>query len=60
MSAPSSEYPRVNHKGVTVWACCESIIGPRCQHRCLAEPDCNCAGCVSRRLEMFRGLGWGQ
>lgn len=28
-----SEYPRRNDKGETVWACCESSIGPKCWHR---------------------------
>ena len=28
-----SEYPRTNDKGETVWACCESSIGPKCWHR---------------------------
>lgn len=27
-----SEYPRTNEQGQTVWACCESTIGPKCQH----------------------------
>ena len=26
-------YPRVNAAGDTVWACCESSIGPLCEHR---------------------------
>lgn len=28
-----SEYPRRNDSGETVWACCESSIGPMCEHR---------------------------
>lgn len=28
-----SEYPRENDQGETVWACCESSIGPKCWHR---------------------------
>lgn len=28
-----SEYPRKNSDGETVWACCESSIGPVCAHR---------------------------
>jgi hypothetical protein len=27
-----SEYPRKNAEGETVWACCESRIGPMCWH----------------------------
>jgi hypothetical protein len=33
MSAPTTTYPRLNAAGETVWACCESGIGPRCAHR---------------------------
>ena len=32
-----NEYPRTNDQGVTVWACCESSIGPLCGHR--ENPD---------------------
>jgi hypothetical protein len=31
-----STYPRKNEAGETVWACCESSIGPACKHR--ADP----------------------
>ncbi|NDL58622.1 CBS domain-containing protein [Phytoactinopolyspora mesophila] len=27
------EYPRRNADGVTVWACCESSIGSKCEHQ---------------------------
>lgn len=27
------QYPRVNEQGDTVWACCESAIGPACPHK---------------------------
>jgi hypothetical protein len=26
-------YPRITEDGRTVWACCESSIGPDCQHK---------------------------
>lgn len=29
----AKRYPRTNREGVTVWACCESSIGPVCEHR---------------------------
>lgn len=29
------QYPRKNDRGNTVWACCESAIGPTCGHRTL-------------------------
>jgi hypothetical protein len=32
-NARPREYPYVNHDGETVWACCESTIGPACGHR---------------------------
>ena len=28
-----TNYPRRNESGETVWACCESSIGPTCRHR---------------------------
>jgi hypothetical protein len=31
------DYPYTNAAGVTVWACCESSIGPVCGH--LREPE---------------------
>ena len=36
--APAPKYPRVNAAGETVWACCESSIGPECQHRAAPQP----------------------
>lgn len=33
-------YPRKNAAGETVWACCESSIGPVCQHRALRCEHC--------------------
>lgn len=32
-----AQYPHVNAEGQTVWACCESSIGPVCEHR--REPE---------------------
>lgn len=30
--ANADQYPRRMHDGRTVWACCESSIGPACAH----------------------------
>jgi hypothetical protein len=50
----NSNYPRKNVRGETVWACCESSIGPVCGH--LApnpEPDpCSYTGCRGHYLAL--------
>lgn len=33
------DYPRTTHDGRTVWACCESTIGGRCEHVQPKEAD---------------------
>jgi hypothetical protein len=47
-----NEYPRKNEKGETVWACCESSIGPTCQHRTVegtpTEETLGCDMCHDR------------
>jgi len=33
VNALLNPYPRTDNQGRTVWACCESAIGPTCEHR---------------------------
>ncbi len=40
-----SGYPRTNTDGETAWACCESSIGPVCQHR---QPQSGYTPCACR------------
>ena len=45
-------YPYTTEDGTTRWACCESTIGPTCEHRTLPKvviefADAICADCVN-------------